>query len=114
MHQFATTFEEYVQKVALESPHALILDWWGRLELAMKEYFEVLGIPIKASMPYLEQTLGADSRLGPEITAQIRELRLIRNKVAHEKRGPISGDDAIRYAQRSNELIWIITGAQSS
>jgi hypothetical protein len=114
MHQLATTFEECIQILAIESPHALILDWWGRLELAINEYFEVYGIAIRSSVPSKEQAMGNDPRLGPEITAHLRELRLIRNKVAHEKRKPISVDDATKYAQKADELIWIIARAQSS
>lgn len=114
MHQLATTFEEYVQVLAIESPHALILDWWGRLELAINEYFEFYGIAIRSSALSKEQAMAVDPRLGPEITAQIRELRLARNKVAHEKRKPISVDDARQYAQNSKKLIWIIARAQSS
>lgn len=114
MHQLATTFEEHLEIMAAEDPHALILGWWSRLELAIKEYFEVLGIPVKASMSHREQALGADPRLGPEITAQISELRLIRNVVAHEKRKSLSRDDLTQYAQKAYELIWILARAQSS
>lgn len=114
MHQLATTFEEYVQMLAIESPHALILDWWSRLEIAINEYFEVNGMAVRSSFPSKEQAMGHDPRLGPEITAQLRELRLIRNKVAHEKRKPISFDDATKYAQKANELIWIIARAKPS
>lgn len=114
MYQVATTFEEYVQILAIESPHALILDWWGRLDLAINEYFEVYGMAVRSSAFFKEQAMGADPRLGPEISVQIRALRLIRNKVAHEKRKPVSLDDASQYAQKANELIWIIARAQSS
>jgi hypothetical protein len=114
MHQLATTFEEFVQILAIESPHALILDWWSRLALAINEYFEVYGMAIRSSVLSKEQAMAADPRLGPEITAQIRELRLARNKVAHEKRKTISVGDVTQYAQKANELIWVLAGAQSS
>lgn len=29
-----TNFEDFVQKIAEESPRAVVLDWWTRLELA--------------------------------------------------------------------------------
>jgi hypothetical protein len=110
MHQLATTFEEYVQILAIESPHALILDWWRRLEVAI----EVHGVAVRSPIRSKELAIGADPRLGSEITAQISELRLIRNQVAHEKRKQISPDDARQYAQKASELIWIIARAQSS
>jgi len=114
MHQLATTFEEYVQIMAIESPHGLILDWWSRLEIAINQYFEVHGMAVQSPTPAKEQAMAADPKLGPEITAQIRELRLIRNKVAHEKTKPISVDDATQYAQKACELIWVLARAQSA
>ena len=114
MHQLATTFEEYVQILAIESPHALILDWWRRLEVAINEYFEVHGVAVRSPIRSKELAIGADPRLGSEITAQISELRLIRNQVAHKKRKQTSPDDARQYAQKASELIWIIARAQSS
>ena len=114
MHQLATTFEKYVQILAIEFPHALILDWWSRIEIAINEYFGAHGMAVQSSVSSKEQAMAADPRLGREITAQVRELRLARNKVAHENRKPISVDDATKYAQKANELIWIIARAQSS
>ena len=114
MYQPATNFEEYVQIMATESPHALILDWWGRLDLAINEYFEVSGMAVQSRTSSKEHVIGADPRLGTEIMGQIRELRLIRNKVAHEKRKPISIDVATQYAQKAHELIWLLARTQSS
>jgi hypothetical protein len=113
MHQLAITFEDYLQIMAIESPHALILDWWGRLDLAVKEYFEIHGMAVKSSTSVRERALGADPMLGSEITIQIRELRLIRNIVTHEKRKPLSCADAALYARKAYELIWVLGRAHS-
>ena len=69
---------------------------------------------VSSSVPEKEQAMGDDPRLGREITTQLRELRLIRNKVAHEKRKPLSVEHATKYATKANELIWIIARAHSS
>ena len=61
MHQLATTFEDYLQIMAIESPHALILDWWGRLDLAIKEYFEIHGM-LLSLQPQPENRLSARIR----------------------------------------------------
>jgi hypothetical protein len=58
MHQLATTFEEYVQILAIESPHALILDWWRRLEVAINEYFEVHGVAVRSPIRSKELAKG--------------------------------------------------------
>ena len=60
MHQLATTFEGIVFRYwQSESPHALILDWWGRLELAINEYFEVYGMAVRSSALSKEQAMAA-------------------------------------------------------
>lgn len=61
--------------MAIESPHALILDWWHRLELAINEHFEFYGMVVQGEIPLKEKSLGADSMLGPGITLQIRGTR---------------------------------------
>ena len=34
----ATNFDEYVSAMVEESPHAVVLDWYRRLELAIQAY----------------------------------------------------------------------------
>ena len=65
MHQLATTFDEHVQVMAIESPHGLILDWWSRLELA-NEYFQVYGLTLRRPVPSENQAMENDPRLGPD------------------------------------------------
>ncbi len=40
MATYATTFEEYVDTIATESPHAAMMDWFRRLELTLHDYFK--------------------------------------------------------------------------
>ena len=43
--RYATTFDEYVGWMALNSPHATVLDWRRRLECALNEYAATLRAP---------------------------------------------------------------------
>jgi len=37
------TFAEYVDVIGRNAPHALVLDWWRRLDLALLDYVQSLG-----------------------------------------------------------------------
>ncbi len=104
---FATTFTEYVAWMASNSPHATMLDWWRRLELALREYANSRDLPPRARHDRLEDAVSEDPYLGPEIAAKLRCLRQRRNTAAHGPHRHVSRDEAVRYAERALELIGI-------
>lgn len=104
---FAKAFTEYVAWMATNSPHATLLDWWRRLELALREYADSRRLPSGAKHEQLEDTISQDPHLGPEIAARLRRLRQRRNRAAHDPHQQVSGDGAASYAERALELIGI-------
>jgi len=104
MHKCSTTFDEYVEILSTESPPALILDWWRRLSLAIDEYLKARGLPLRSK----EEALATDPQVGPEVATQIRELRLLRNAIAHEETKHISSDEAAQYAQKALDYIGLL------
>ena|SRR2546425_9545985 len=104
MARYATSFEEYVDIIATESPHAAIMDWWRRLDRAIDCYFSTLGE--RRGDPFeVESRIASDPKLGPDVAAKLRELRHKRNAVTHENVGPLSREEAIRYAEDAFHLI---------
>lgn len=102
-----TTFDEMVDVLALNNPHALILDWWRRLERAIDYHFNARGLPRPSAME-AEAAIAAHPELGTAVAAEIRKLRRTRNAVAHEEPEPIARDEAARYAASCLDLIWRI------
>jgi hypothetical protein len=102
------TFQEMVSVLALNTPHALILDWWRRLDRGIDYHFRARGILRPSSVAAVEQVLASDPELGPELVAQSRRLRRLRNAVAHKDTKPISPDEAAWYAKTSLDLGWRI------
>ena len=107
MQTYATSFEDYVDIIATESPHAAIMDWWRRLTLAIGHYFKELG-ERRGSANEVELRIASDQKLGPEVAAKLWELRIIRNAVAHEEFGPLSREEAIRYAEDAFRLMGVL------
>lgn len=113
MVRYATTFEEHVQIMAIESPHALILEWGRRLEQGLQNHRELLGLR-KRSWKEFMKALQTDPLIGQEVADRIIQLRSRRNAVAHEKTRPISPDDAAQYAHKAEEIIWLLGKAQDA
>jgi hypothetical protein len=100
-----TTFDEMVSVLALNNPHALVLDWWRRLERAIDYYFNARGLRRPPAVE-AEDAIAADPKLGPAVAAEIRQLRRTRNAVAHDEPQPIARDEAATYAAACLRLIW--------
>lgn len=111
MHRPVTTFEKHIEILAIESPCALILEWGRRLELALKNYRKVLGLEDNPWKDFAD-VLQADRLVGPEVSAQIIDLRNRRNEVAHETPKCIPADDAIQYTRKAEDIVWLLGRAE--
>jgi hypothetical protein len=86
MHDLSIrTFTEYVDFVGRNAPHALVLDWWRRLDLALGDYFQSLSEKRPLSRTEEERRIADDPQLGPEVALSLSQLRRSRNAIAHEQ-----------------------------
>jgi len=106
-----TTFHELVSVLSLNTPHALISDWWRRLSRAM-DYFVVAyyGEARRTSIESME-LLAADTRIGPNVAARLHGLRRIRNRIEHGPTPQVWPAEAAAYAQEALDLIGLIGNA---
>ena len=111
MHRAAPTFEEHIEILVIESPSALILEWGRRLELALKNYRKVLRLEDNPWGDFAG-VLQADRLVGPEVSAQIIDLRNRRNEVAHEAPKCLPADDTIQYARKAEDIVWLLGRAK--
>jgi hypothetical protein len=105
---FARTFEEFVDWMALNAPRASVLDWWCRLDQALHEYAAAFRMPEPSRCrTRFEELVGSSDRLGPERARSVRQLRRLRNRVAH---GGIylSPEEARVFANEALALIGVI------
>jgi hypothetical protein len=52
---FAQNFNDYVAVMVASSPHALVMDWWRRLDLALREYFTLRRVVGPANRRTMDQ-----------------------------------------------------------
>lgn len=98
------TFYEMASVLALNTPHALVLDWWRRLDRAIDDYFRARGLQRPLSRAAIERTLENDPDFGPEVAAQVRALRHFRNGVAHHEISQMTVEEAFAYAEGAWQL----------
>ena len=108
----ATNFEEFVLKVAEEAPHAVVLDWFRRLDLTITEYLRTRGIHRRRRFTP-DSVIANDPFLGSGVATEIAALRLIRNDVAH-KSVQLSPEAAIGFARQCFSLIGTVWKAQDA
>ena len=102
----ATTFDQYVAIIAANSPTATVLDCWRRLDLALQDYGMLLPTPVDAQdRDMIEAAIARDKALGQELAANLRNLRHIRNRVAHESSVQLSSEDATSFARQTFALV---------
>jgi hypothetical protein len=108
----ATNFEEYLSVMVEESPHALVLDWHRRLELAIQAYVESHKIS-HARGRRAESIIARDPLLGSGVASKLAELRTLRNSVAHTG-NPVSEETATGFARECFSLIGVLGRAQDA
>jgi hypothetical protein len=108
----ATNFDEYVSAIVEESPHAAVLDWHRRLELAIQAYLSCRHIQY-AIGSRAESIISGDVLLGPIVATKLGELRKFRNTVAHTA-DPVSAERASVFARDCFSLIGVLAKAQDA
>jgi hypothetical protein len=104
----AKNFNDYVTVMAANSPHALVMDGWRRLDLSLRDYARAVGPVVdRRNRNPIEQTVSLDQALGPKLAGVIRQLRQLRNRVAHRSIY-VSPEEAAAYARRTFSLIAVL------
>ena len=98
-----TNFRDHVDLMVLESPAALVLDWWRRLDLTLVDCFGPDAPDDRAS---LEQRIREDARFGEAVARRVELLRKRRNEVAHES-VYLPREEAVAFAEDAFDLIGV-------
>jgi len=108
----ATNFEEFVLPMAEEAPHAVVLDWYRRLELMIRDYVVSRHLSYRNGAE-AEHVIANDRLLGTDVATSIQRLRLLRNQVAHRSRA-LDSSEAVAFARESLDLIGRLWGAKGA
>lgn len=102
----AKNLNDYVALMAANSPHALVMDWWRRVDLALDDYGTARRPVVDhENRDAIEKAVSEDEALGPAVAELIRRLRLMRNQVAHDTTYNLSSEAPAAYAWQAFSLI---------
>ena len=99
----ATNFDELVLPMAEEAPHAVLLDWYRRIELAERDYLASRGVAFSDG-PAAERIVAADPNLGTPVAISLARLRGLRNRHTHGWH-PLAPTEAVAVAREALSLI---------
>jgi len=103
-----STFEEMSAVLATNTPHALVQDWWARLEGVLRACVPG-GLSRRASVASLLSKAHAQHYgLSGDELAELNAMRRLRNACAHGEAPPLSKQLALQFARRAHTLAWDI------
>jgi len=79
------TRAELLEKLAELSPNAAILESWQNVERTLDFYFQSRGIERPHSGQEISSHLDYDPNFPPQLVSAYQELRLLRNRAAHDR-----------------------------
>ena len=98
MHIEFHTFDEMVSVLSCNTPCALVLDWWSRLERAIRRFTN----QVQGSIATLiSDDLGSHPDITPELINELHHLRRRRNCVAHDASPSLTAQEAETYARKA-------------
>ena len=104
------TFDQYLSADSVEVPHALVQDWWSRLEREVCAVSQSLGYEYKNSIVDLIEVLSMHPVIESEVIEELQVLRRTRNAVAHDLDAPdLTAEEAEEYARRARALTWYLS-----
>ena len=104
------TFDQYVSVLSVDAPHALVQDWWTRLERQIRIVSRRLGYEYKNSAVEMINALEMHPVIEAEVIEELQAMRRTRNAVVHDLNAPaLSSEEAEKYARRAWTLGWYLS-----
>ena len=101
------TFDEMVAVLSENTPHALVQDWWSRLEAVIREICARCGAsPREHISNLIDKYLSQHPAASPELIRELHAMRELRNRCAHGEAPPLTADEARDFAQRAWTIAW--------
>jgi hypothetical protein len=101
------TFDEMAAVLAENVPHALVQDWWSRLEATIRDVCARRGANPRANISYLiDKDLSRHPAASPELVRELHVMRDLRNRCAHGEAPPLTANEARAFAHRACTIAW--------
>lgn len=104
------TQDELRERLAALSPNAAILESWRNVERTLDFYFKSRSIERPQSGQAVAGHLDYDPNFPPQLVSAYQELRLLRNRAAHD-REDLTADHAKKFSALADKLTYALIEA---
>jgi hypothetical protein len=109
------TFDEMAAVLAENTPHALVQDWWGRLEHVIRCICARQGAPPHTSVARLiDKYLSLHAVVTPDLIRELHQMRKFRNRCAHGEAPAMTAQDAEAFARRAWKIGWDVAADEET
>lgn len=101
------TFDQMTAVLSENVPHALVQDWWSRLEATIRDICVRRGArPREPVSKLIDRYLSQHPAASPELIRELHSMRELRNRCAHGEAPPLTADEARAFAHRAWTIGW--------
>jgi|SRR6266446_6634244 len=101
------TFDEMAAVLAENVPHALVQDWWSRLEATIRNICARRGADPRENISnVIDRYLSQYPAASPELIRELHVMRELRNRCAHGEAPPLTADQAHTFAHQAWTIAW--------
>ena len=101
------TFDEMAAVLSENTPHALVQDWWSRLEAVIRDICARRGAGPRENISNLiDKCLSQHPTASPELIRELHAMRELRNRCAHGEAPPLAASEARAFAHRAWTVAW--------
>ena len=104
------TRTELLDKLADLAPNAAILESWRNVERTLDFYFKCRGIERPLSNQTISGHLDYDPNFPPQLVSAYQELRLLRNRAAHDREN-LTSEHAKEFSSLADRLTYALVEA---
>ena len=101
------TFDEMAAVLSENTPHALVQDWWSRLEGVIRAICARRSAGPRENISILiDKYLSQHPAASPELIRELHAMRELRNRCAHGEAPPLIASEARAFAHRAWTVAW--------
>jgi hypothetical protein len=99
------TIHDTVAFMSREFPHALVQEWWSRVERVLRHFGTVYGAaPREPIAKLIDLRMVQHPLMTPGLVQELHTMRKLRNKCAHGEVPPLTIEESSGYAYRAWDI----------
>ena len=99
------TIHEMIVPMSHNMPHALVQEWWSRVERVLRHFGQVYGaVPGEPIGKLINKRMIQHPLMTPDLVRELHVMRKLRNKCAHGEFPPLTLEESSAYGYRAWDI----------